>query len=77
MVPDKDMLAGMEDSQARETLTAEPQAAAAYDRIPLASASCVFTMDTSTDILLLHSLQVTSSLQYSVQSMHLQPFVRT
>ena len=58
MVPDGEMLAGMEESQARDTLAAEPQAAAAYDRIPLGSGSCVFTMDTSTDILLLHSMQV-------------------
>ena len=58
MLPDKEMLAGMEASQAKDTLLAESQAAGAYDRLPLSSASCVFSMDTSTDVLLLHSLQV-------------------
>ena len=48
----------MEDSAAKETLLAEPEAAGAYDRVPFASASAVFTMDTSNDIFLLHSIQV-------------------
>lgn len=58
MRPDEGMLAAVEASQARDTLLAEASAAAAYDRVPLASGSCVFTMDTSSDILLLHSIQV-------------------
>jgi hypothetical protein len=48
----------MEDSNAKETLRAFPGAAGAYDLVPLASASAVFSLDTSTDILLLHALQV-------------------
>ena len=60
MVPDSDMLAAMEASQAVDTMRSEPQAAAAYDRIPFSSGSCVFTMDTSSEILLLHSMQVGS-----------------
>ena len=52
------MLAAMEDSPAQQALAAEPQALAAYDRVPAAAASAVFTMDTATDIFLLHTLQV-------------------
>ncbi len=48
----------MEDSNARETLREFPRAAGAYDRIPIANASAVWTLDTSTDIFLLHSIQV-------------------
>ena len=61
MLPDKEMLAAMEPSQDKDTLVGEPLAAAAYDRVPFSTGSCVFTMDTSTDILLLHSMQVVSS----------------
>lgn len=48
----------MEDSNAKETLLEFPHAAGAYDRVPIASASAVWTLDTSTDIFLLHSIQV-------------------
>ena len=49
---------GMEDSNAKETLQDFPPAVGAYDRMPFASAAAVWTLDTSTDIFLLHSLQV-------------------
>ena len=49
---------GMEDSNAKETLQEFPRAVGAYDRMPFASAAAVWTLDTSTDIFLLHSLQV-------------------
>ena len=49
---------GMEDSNAKETLQESPGAVGAYDRMPFASAAAVWTLDTSTDIFLLHSLQV-------------------
>ena len=52
-----DVLA-MEQSAARDTLVDFPGAVGAYDQVPFQSASFVFTMDTSTDILLLHSIQV-------------------
>ena len=50
----------MEASNAKDTLQSEPAAAGAYDRVPFASASAIFTMDTSNDIFLLHSIQVWS-----------------
>lgn len=52
-----DAVEGMEDSNAKEALQAEPEAAGAYDKIPFASASAIFTMDTSNDIFLVHSIQ--------------------
>lgn len=58
--PTPEDVAGMEDSNAKATLLDFPGAAGAYDLVPMASASAVFTLDTSTDIFLLHSLQVTS-----------------
>ncbi len=51
----------MEDSSARATLQEFPRAAGAYDRMPFASATAVWTLDTSTDIFLLHSFQVRCS----------------
>lgn len=51
----------MEESNAKEALQAEPTAAGTYDKVPFASASALFTMDTSNDIFLLHSLQVEPS----------------
>lgn len=56
--PSKDAVSKMEDSNAKEALLAESKAAGAYDRVPFANASAIFTMDTSNDIFLLHSLQV-------------------
>ena len=57
MPPTTDAVEGMEDSNAKEALQAEPEAAGAYDKIPFASASAIFTIDTSNDIFLLHSIQ--------------------
>ena len=57
MPASKQAIDGMEDSNAKETLLAEPKAAGAYDKIPFKSASAIFTMDTSNDIFLLHSIQ--------------------
>ena len=56
--PTPEMLGAMEPSNARSTLEAEPGAVAAYDQVPCKAASAVFTMDTSTDIFMLHTLQV-------------------
>ncbi len=60
MPPAQDAVKGMEDSNAKEALQAEPEAAGAYDKIPFANASAIFTMDTSNDIFLLHSIQVSN-----------------
>ena len=57
MPPTTDAVEGMEDSNAKEALQGEPEAAGAYDKIPFARASAIFTMDTSNDIFLLHSIQ--------------------
>ena len=62
---------GMEDSNAKETLQEFPRAVGAYDRMPLASAAAVWTLDTSTDILLLHSLQVRQSRSVAIHSQDL------
>lgn len=48
----------MEESTAKETLQECPKAAGVYDRMPFASAAAVWTLDTSTEIFLLHSFQV-------------------
>jgi hypothetical protein len=48
----------MEPSAARDTLREFPGAAGVYDRVPFAAAAAVWTLDTSTDIFLLHSFQV-------------------
>lgn len=58
MPPSREDVEAMEDSSAKETLREFPAAAGAYDRVPVASASAVWTLDTSTDIFLLHSIQV-------------------
>ena len=58
MPPKAEDVAAMEDSNAKETLQEFPRAAGAYDRMPFASAAAVWTLDTSTDIFLLHSFQV-------------------
>ena len=58
MPPKAEDVAVMEESNAKETLQEFPKAAGAYDRMPFASAAAVWTLDTSTDIFLLHSFQV-------------------
>ena len=60
--PSEDMLANTEDCAAKATLVAARGSVAAYDKVPFAAASCLFTMDTATSIFLLHSFQVSASL---------------
>ena len=55
------MLEAMEASPAKAALVSEPEALAAYDRVPCKAVSAVFTLDTSTDIFLLHTLQAWTS----------------
>ncbi|KAK9862508.1 hypothetical protein WJX84_009406 [Apatococcus fuscideae] len=57
MAPSSSMQEGLGQNAATKALKAEPQAAAAYDHIPFKSASCVYTLDTSTNIFLMHSIQ--------------------
>lgn len=61
--PSEGMLASTEDCAAKATLVAASGSVAAYDKVPLAAASCLFTMDTATNIFLMHSFQVGSLLQ--------------
>ena len=56
--PSGDMLASTEQCAAKATLAATSGSVAAYDKVPLAAASCLFTMDTSANIFLMHSFQV-------------------
>ena len=56
--PTAAMHAAAEDCAAKATLQGTEGSVGAYDKLPLASASCLFTMDTSTDIFILHSFQV-------------------
>jgi len=60
MPPSAEAVRAMEDSNAKTSLLGEASAAGAYDKVPFSSASAIFTMDTSNDIFLLHSLQVLS-----------------
>ncbi len=56
--PSKSMLELSEDCDAKSTLVQTQGCVGAYDKMPLASASCLFTMDTSSDIFIMHSFQV-------------------
>ena len=56
--PSKSMLDLSEDCDAKSTLVQTQGCVGAYDKMPLASASCLFTMDTSSDIFIMHSFQV-------------------
>ncbi|KAL0030394.1 hypothetical protein WJX79_000988 [Trebouxia sp. C0005] len=55
--PSKSMLELSEDCDAKSTLVQTQGCVGAYDKMPLASASCLFTMDTSSDIFIMHSFQ--------------------
>ncbi|KAL0047976.1 hypothetical protein WJX82_004829 [Trebouxia sp. C0006] len=55
--PSKSMLDLSEDCNAKSTLVQTQGCVGAYDKMPLASASCLFTMDTSSDIFIMHSFQ--------------------
>eukprot|EP00775_Hariotina_reticulata_P008364 gene8364-8548_t len=55
--PPPALLVGVEDSPALQALLADPSAVAAYDRVPATAANGVFTLDTSTEMFVLHSGQ--------------------
>lgn len=54
--PTAAQLASCERTDALAALVAEPRAVGAYDRVPLASASAVFALDTAAETLQLHAL---------------------
>ena len=56
--PSEAMLQATEACAARSTIVQTAGSVGAYDKMPLASASCLFTMDTSSDIFIMHSFQV-------------------
>lgn len=58
--PTAGMMQAAEECAAKTALQGTDGAVGAYDKLPMASASCLFTMDTSTDIFILHSFQVQS-----------------
>lgn len=55
--PSPDMLTGCEETPALRALLADPAAVVAYDRVPATAATGVFTLDTATDMFVLHSGQ--------------------
>ena len=61
MRPTQGMLAAAEESPAKAAVAAEVQAVGAFDKVPFSSGSCIFTMDTATDIFIMHSIQVSFS----------------
>jgi len=56
--PTPEMLAAAGDSAAQALLAAEPEAVAAYDHVPVRAAAAVFTMDTASEVFMLHSAKV-------------------
>lgn len=55
--PPPALLVGVEDTPALRALLSDPAAVAAYDRVPTTAANGVFTLDTSTEMFVLHSGQ--------------------
>ena len=66
MRPTPDMLAAAEDSAAQAVLATEPEAVGVYDHVPVRSGAAVFTMDTASEVFMLHSgkvIQIAPSIQ--------------
>ena len=61
MRPTPEMLAGSGDSDAQAVLAAEPGAVAAYDHVPMRAAAAVFSMDTASEVFMLHTAKVRKS----------------
>jgi hypothetical protein len=59
--PTPEMLAAAEDSAAQAVLAAEPGAVGVYDHVPVRGGAAVFTMDTASEVFMLHSGKVTIS----------------
>ena len=66
--PSAEMRAGAEGSAAQEALAAEPEAVGAYDRVPVRSAAAVFTMDTASEVFMLHSAKVRAAGMSTLQA---------
>lgn len=64
--PTADMQSSSESTAALDTLNSEPNAVGAYDHVPFASAAAVFTMDTASEVFILHSAQVQALVIYHV-----------
>lgn len=59
--PTAEMLAAAEDSAAQSVLVAEPEAVGVYDHVPVRAGAAVFTMDTASEVFMLHSGKVSST----------------
>jgi hypothetical protein len=59
--PTPETLAAVEDSAAQAVLAAEPGAVGVYDRLPVRAGAAVFTMDTASEVFMLHSGKVTTA----------------
>ena len=59
--PTAEMLAAAEDSAAQAVLAAEPEAVGVYDHVPVRAGAAVFTMDTASEVFMLHSGKVGST----------------
>ena len=68
MRPTAAMLEGAEGTAALDVMMSEPDAVGAYDRVPFASAAAVFTMDTASEVFVLHSSQVCALQRRNVAS---------
>lgn len=55
--PPPALLVGVEDTPALQALLSDPSAVVAYDRVPASAANGVFTLDTATEMFVLHSGQ--------------------
>ena len=55
--PSPTVLADCEPTNALDTLLAEPEAVGAYDKIPIASAELVFSLNTATETMTLHEFR--------------------
>lgn len=59
--PTPEMMAAADDTAAQAVLAAEPEAVAAYDHVPVRAGAAVFTMDTASEVFMLHSGKVGSA----------------
>ena len=70
--PTAEMLAAAEDSAAQAVLAAEPEAVGVYDHVPVRAGAAVFTMDTASEVFMLHSGKVSSTAAHAAQTRILQ-----
>jgi hypothetical protein len=75
--PTADMLAAAEDSAAQAVLVAEPGAVGVYDHVPVRAGAAVFTMDTASEVFMLHSGKVSTAAALAAQTRILQQLLRS